>query len=153
MIQSVEPLIQEHPFFSDLSASHLKFISSSAHRVEFLEGHYIFREGDPAKEFYVICDGLVAVELFVPGVGATTLQTVGEGEVLGWSWLTPPYRWHFRAKALQRTRAFVIDTDTLCAKCEEDHDLGYELLRRFATVIAARLDATRLQLLDIYASS
>ena len=152
MIQTLDPVVQEHPFFSDLSEAQLKFIAGSAKRVQFPELHYIFREGDPAKEFYLICDGLVSVELSVPGLGATSVQTVGKGEVLGWSWVAAPYRWHFSARTLEMTRALVIDADCLRAKCEEDHDLGYEMLKRFANVIAARLDATRLQLLDLYTS-
>lgn len=150
MIQTLEAVVQEHPFFSDLSEAQLKFISSSAKTVEFPERHYVFREGDPANEFYAICDGLVSVEVLIPGPGATTVQTVGKGEVLGWSWVAPPYRWHFNARTLQKTRALVFDAVSLRFKCEEDHELGYEILRRFSNVIAARLDATRLQLVDLY---
>jgi len=150
MVQTHEPLVQEHPFFHDLPEAHLKFMTGSAKRVEFPEQHYISREGEEAKEFYAICDGLVSLELLIPGLGPTTVQTVREGEILGWSWITPPYRWRFDAKTLQKTRAFLLDADALRAKCQEDHDLGYEMLKRFTDIIVARLDATRLQLLDLY---
>jgi len=93
---------------------------------------------------------MVSVEMVIPHLGATTVQTLGEGEILGWSWVSPPYRWHFNAKTLKRTRALVFDAKCLRAKCEEDHNLGYEMLKRFASIITSRLDATRLQLLDIY---
>jgi len=153
MIQSVEPVLQEYPFFSGLSEAHLKLITANAKNVEFPEGHYIFREGDPAKEFYVIHDGLVSVELLIASRGVTTLQTVDQGEVLGWSWVSPPYRWHFTARTLRPTHALVLDANWMRAKCEEDHDLGYEMLKRFVDLIASRLDATRLQLQDIYGKS
>jgi CRP/FNR family transcriptional regulator, cyclic AMP receptor protein len=150
MIQSLESIITEHPFFAEMPRKHLEFITGCAKNVAFPERYTIFNEGDPANEFYFIREGLVSVELLVPSRGATTVQTVGQGEILGWSWVSPPYRWHFGARTLQRTRALVFDAKCLRTKCEEDHDLGYEILRRFVSVISARLDATRLQLLDIY---
>jgi len=150
MIQTVEPNIRELPFFTDLSEGHLKFLMSCAKDVQFPAQHYLFREGDPANEFYVILDGLVSVELLVPGRGATIVQTVGEGEVVGWSWVSPPYRWHFEARTLLSTRAIAFDANRLRNKWKEDHDFGYEMMKRFVNVIAERLDATRLQLLDMY---
>lgn len=150
MIQTLGPIIREHPFFSGMAEKHLEFITGCAKNVQFPERFTIFHEGDPANEFYFIREGLVAVELMIPNRGATTVQTVAEGEILGWSWISPPYRWHFDARTVQRTRALVFDAKCLRSKCEEDHDLGYEMLTRFVGVISARLDATRLQLLDIY---
>ena len=151
MIQTLEPVLQECPFFSGLSQAHLKLITANAKDVQFPERHYIFREGDPANEFYVIRGGLVSVELPIPTRGATTVQTVDKGEVLGWSWVSPPYRWHFDARTLRRTHALVLDANWLRAKCEEDHGLGYEMLKRFVDLITTRLDATRQQLEDVYA--
>jgi len=150
MIHSLESVIKEHPFFAGMPERHLEFITGCAKNVQFTEGQVIFREGDSAHEFYFLREGLVAVELLIPHRGATTIQTVGEGEILGWSWVSPPYQWHFGARALQRTRALAFDAQCFRNKCEEDHDLGYEVLSRFVSVISARLDATRLQLLDIY---
>jgi len=150
MIQSLESVIKQHPFFAEMPEKHLEFIAGCAKNVAFPELHTIFHEGDPANEFYFIREGLVAVELVIPHRGATTIQTVSEGEILGWSWASPPYRWHFGARTLQRTRALLFDAKCLRTKCDNDHDLGYELLSRFMGVVSARLDATRLQLLDIY---
>lgn len=150
MIHTLESVVREHPFFQDLPDKHLEFITGCAKNVQFPQHHSIFHEGDPANEFYFIREGLVAVELLIPHRGATTVQTVSEGEILGWSWVSPPYRWHFDARTLERTRALVFDAKCLRTKCEEDHDLGYEMLKRFVSVISERLDATRLQLLDIY---
>ena len=81
------------------------------------------------------------------------IQSLKEGEVLGWSWMIPPYKWHFDARAFDLTRAIALDGACLREKCEEDHDLGYELMSRFALIIAQRLEATRLQLMDIYGNS
>jgi len=149
-IKTLEGIIGEHPFFKDLDERYLKLVAGCAKNVRFVEGETIFREGDEADQFYFIREGLVAVELMVPQRGFSTLQTVGEGDVLGWSWLMPPYRWRFGARALQPTRAMAFDGKCLRGKCEEDHDLGYELLKRFTFVVTERLEATRLQLLDLY---
>jgi len=150
MIHTLEPVIKEHPFFAEMPERHLEFITGCAKNAQFAEGQIIFREGDSANEFYFLREGLVSVDLLIPSRGATTIQTVGAGEILGWSWVSPPYQWRFGARALQHTRALVFDAKCLRNKCEEDHDLGYELLSRFVGVISNRLEATRLQLLDLY---
>jgi CRP/FNR family transcriptional regulator, cyclic AMP receptor protein len=150
MIETLEKIISEHPFFKGMAEKHIQFIASCAKNVRYDEGQVIFREGDPADQFYFVREGLVAVELMIPQRGFTTVQTVAAGEMLGWSWLVSPYRWHFGARTLQATRAFAFDAKCLRAKCEEDHDLGYELLKRFTHVVSERLEATRLQLLDMY---
>ena len=111
---------------------------------------YILHEGEEATNFYIIHQGKVALEIFTSDRGPITIQTIGEGDVLGWSWLIPPYHWHYDARAIEPTSAIALDAKCLRAKCEEDHDLGYELLKRFAHVITQRLEATRLQLLDVY---
>ena len=93
----------------------------------------------------------MAVEVNVPHGDRITLQTVGEGDVVGWSWLFPPYRWYFDAKALQPTQMLAFDGRCLRTKCDSDHDLGYELIKRAANTLRERLEAARLQLLDMYA--
>lgn len=150
MIQSLERVIEQHPFFKGLEKAHIQFIVGCAKNVRFAEGEVIFREGDPANEFYFVREGLVAVELMVPHRGFTTVQTVGAGDVLGWSWLLPPYQWRFGARTLEATRALAFDAACLRAKCESDHHLGYELFKRFSGVVTERLEATRLQLVDLY---
>lgn len=153
MIQTLEGIVSEHPFFKGLEERQIQLIVGCAKNVRFDEGEVVFHEGDPADQFYFIREGLVAVELMIPQRGFTTLQTVGEGDVLGWSWLLAPYRWRFGARTLQPTRALAFDGKCLRGKCEEDHDLGYELLKRFTNVVTERLEATRLQLLDLYGAS
>jgi CRP/FNR family transcriptional regulator, cyclic AMP receptor protein len=150
MIQTLEGIIGEHQFFKGLEVRYVKLVTGCAKNVRFGEGEVICREGDAADQFYFIREGLVAIELMIPQRGFTTVQTVGEGDVLGWSWLMPPYRWRFGARTLQPTRALAFDGKCLRDKCEKDHDLGYELLKRFTFVVTERLEATRLQLLDLY---
>src|SRR5581483_11341861 len=98
-----------------------------------------------------IRQGKIALEIAAPYRPAITISTAEEGEVLGWSWLVPPYHWHLDARAIQQTRVIALDGLCLRTKCEENHDLGYELLKRFAHIIEERLNATRMQLLDVYA--
>ena len=152
MIQTLEPILAAHLFFQDLDPRYLKLIVGCAANVRFEAGHFIFHEGDEANQFYLIRHGSVSLEIFAPHRGPIKTQTLGEGDVLGWSWLFPPYHWSCDARAVTLTRAIALDGACLRAKCEGDHELGYELLKRFAHVIMDRLSATRLQLLDVYGS-
>ena len=149
-MQTLKPYLAEHPFLKGLDPHHLNIIVGCASNVRFDAEQYILREGEEAANFYIIHKGKVALEIFTSDRGPITIQTIGEGEVLGWSWLIPPYHWHYDARAIEPTSAVALDAKCLRAKCEEDHDLGYELLKRFTHVITQRLEATRLQLLDVY---
>jgi len=119
--------------------------------VKFEPGELLFQEGDPAERFYVIRFGRVLVETHAPGRGRLKIETVDAGEVLGWSWLFPPYRCHFDARAETLVRALALDGLCLRGKCGHDPALGYELMRCFAQVVIGRLEATQLQLVDLYA--
>ena len=149
-MQTMESLLAQHAFFTDLEARHRQLIAGCASNIRFDAGETIFQEGEDASQFYLIRHGKVALEILVPGRGSITIQTIEAGDILGWSWLFSPYRWHFKARAIELTRAFALDGKCLRGKCEEDHDLGYEFLKRFARVMEQRLQATRLQLLDLY---
>jgi CRP/FNR family cyclic AMP-dependent transcriptional regulator len=149
-METLRPILAEHPFFRDLEERHLDLVVGCASNVRFNAEDFIFRHGEQANEFYLIREGMVALEMFVTGRGPVTVQTMGEGEVLGWSWLVPPYRWMFDAHATELTRAIALDGKCLRNKSEQDHDLGYQLLKRFATVVQENLDAARLQILNIY---
>jgi CRP/FNR family cyclic AMP-dependent transcriptional regulator len=149
-METLEPILAKHPFLKGLKPEHLKILVGCASNVRFNAGQFLFHEGEEANEFYMIREGKVAVQIQGAERGPITVQTIGEGEVLGWSWLIPPYRWRFDVKALELTRAIALDGKCLRTKSEEDHDLGYQLLRRFAGIIVERLEAARLQLLDVY---
>lgn len=152
-METLEAILAEHPFFEGLEARYMQLITGCASNVRYKSGEYIFREGEQAAQFYIIRHGKVALETFAPGRGRITIETIEDGEVLGWSWLFAPYRWHFSARPLQETRAIALDGACLRAKGEADHDLGYELAMRVARIMMERLQATRMQLLDVYDTS
>jgi CRP/FNR family cyclic AMP-dependent transcriptional regulator len=125
-------------------------IVGCAMNVRFPEGEHLIREGELANKFFLVRTGRVALEIDISGRGGLRIQTIGSGEVLGWSWLISPYRWHFNAVAVMDTRAIALDADCLRAKCESDQHFGYEMLKRLAVVMEKRLEATRIQLIDMY---
>jgi CRP-like cAMP-binding protein len=148
-METIKEVLTGQPFFKGLEPHDIELIAGCASNVQFRPGQFIFREGGEANAFYVIKQGKVTVETFVPGRGPITLQTVVPGDVIGWSWLFVPYQWTFDARALDNTRAISFDANCLRTKCDEDHDLGYALMQRFAHIIIERLQATRMQLLDL----
>jgi CRP/FNR family transcriptional regulator, cyclic AMP receptor protein len=138
--------VSEHPFLNDLCPDHLEALAGCAMRIHFNAGDLIFRDGDPANRGYLLIDGKVALE--APGIEKNvTVQIIHGGDVLGWSWLFPPYYTHFDARAVEPTEAMFFYATRLREMCEEDHDLGYEMLRRIAAVVVERLLATERQLI------
>jgi CRP/FNR family cyclic AMP-dependent transcriptional regulator len=149
-VQTLEPIISQHRFFQDLERTDLQFIVECAANVRFKAGEFLFHEGEAANQFYLIRHGRVALQTFIPQGGPTTFITVEAGEVLGWSWLCPPFRWYFDARAVVSTRAISFEAKCLRAKCDAEPKLGYILMQRVSRIIVQRLQATRLQLLDMY---
>jgi CRP/FNR family transcriptional regulator, cyclic AMP receptor protein len=149
-MEGLERIVKEHPFFAGLQEAFCTLVCGCAKNVRFEAGQYLFHEGDPADQFYLLRHGRVALQLTAPGRGAVTFQTLGAGEIVGVSWLLPPYRWSYDARATELTRAIALDATCLREKCESDHDLGYEMMKRFMPVLIQRLQATRLQILDVY---
>jgi CRP-like cAMP-binding protein len=149
-MQGIETLLADVPVFADLGARELETVAGCGRNVRFDAGQQLFREGDAADVFYVVRHGSVAVETFVPARGPMMIETIEAGEVIGWSWLFPPYRWHFDARALTQVRATSFDGACLRGKCDSDPALGYTLMSRFAQVLIERLQWTRLRLLDLY---
>ncbi len=150
-METLERIIAEHPFFADLESYYTNLLTGCASNVRFDAGSYIFKEGGEANEFYLIRAGKVALEIFAPQRKPVMLATLGEGEILGWSWLLPPYQWRFHAHALETVRAIALDGKCLRTKCEDNHDLGYEIFKRFSSIMEQRLEATIFQLVDVYA--
>jgi CRP/FNR family transcriptional regulator, cyclic AMP receptor protein len=148
-METLEPLLAEHPFLSGLTLSDIQLITGCAKNVRFEAGQMIFREGEDADQFYLIRQGKVSLEVFTTR-GPAPIQTISTGDTLGWSWLIPPYKWRFDARAIEMTLAFALDGKCLRGKCDDDPRLGYELLKRIAAIIADRLHSTRLQMLDVY---
>ena len=148
--RSLADILAAHPFFDGLDPEYVELIAGCARNVRFAADGVVFAEDDPADVFFLLRSGRVAIELGIPSRGPLRLQTVHEGDILGWSWLFPPHRWQFTARAIEPVRALAIDGACLRGKCDEDPRLGYELMKRFARVMVERLRATRVQLLDVY---
>lgn len=138
------------PVFDGLTATHLDLLSQASREEWFDARELLFHEGDEADAFYVVHEGGVTIEVFVPDRGAVTIQTVGSGEILGWSWLVEPYRWHFDAHAVVGTQVVAFDAPAVRAGFESHPEFGYLMLKRLIPIIVQRLQATRLQLLDLY---
>ena len=151
-METLEGVIAEHPFLAGLEPRFFEFLAGCASNVRFEPGQFVFLEGGEANYCYLIREGKVSLEIDAPPHGTIIIMTLGKGDVLGWSQIFPPYRWKFSARALELTRAIALDGKCLREKSEEDHDLGYELLKRFARVIQQRLQATRLQLINQFAA-
>ena len=149
-MEESEKIVREHPFFEGIDPDLMRTICTCATTVHYGPQEMIYREGDAADQALLIREGKVAIEIFSAERGSLIIQTVGPGEVLGWSWLFPPFTRRFDTRALESTVAVALDGRVLREKAEEDHRLGYELLKRFSRVVVERLQATRLQLLDIY---
>jgi CRP/FNR family transcriptional regulator, cyclic AMP receptor protein len=148
MPEQLYALIKDQPFFKGMRPKHFRVLSNCAMEKEFAEGELIFWESEPANRFYLILEGQVALETATKGRGVVCIQTLGPGADLGWSWLFAPYYFHFSARATAPTKVVFFYGTRLRKHCEEDHDLGYEFLRRLAKVVVERLDATQRQLVD-----
>lgn len=148
--RTIDQVVAEMPAFAGLDPADLELIAGCAVNRVFEAGDYLAQEGDPADSFYLIRHGRVALEVVSPTKGGLMIATLGEGAIVGWSWLFPPYRWTFDARALELTRTIHFDGACLRGKCDADPRLGYQLMQRFAAMMLDRLQATRLQLLDVY---
>ena len=138
------------PVLAGLPRAQLEAVVACGRDEEVLSGTYLLREGRPAERFYLIRAGTVALEIQAPGRGAIVIETLQPGEVVGWSWLFAPYRWQFDARAVEACSVFSVDGLCLRAKCDADPRLGYDLMQRFAGLATRRLQATRLQIMDVY---
>ncbi|MCW5555946.1 MAG: Crp/Fnr family transcriptional regulator [Verrucomicrobiae bacterium] len=149
-MEDLAAIISAHPFFRTMQARHVATVAEGATLAEFEVNQVILREHDVACHCYLIQEGRVALETHVPGCGAMIVQTLGDGEALGWSWLFPPFLLHFQARALSRTRAIRLHGAHLLIACEQDHDFGYELMKRVSQLLISRMQATRRQLLEVH---
>jgi CRP-like cAMP-binding protein len=148
-VENLSEVLRQHPFLAQLSDHHMDVLVGCATNVHVPEGTTMIHEGQIANKFVLIRTGRVALEMDVSPRGPLRVQTVGPGDVLGWSWLISPYRWHFTGMAVADVRAVALDGECLRSKCEKDHDFGYEMLKRLASVMERRLEATRRQLVDL----
>jgi len=147
---NMKRMLEKYKFFEGLDDRCLELLAECATNVEFEEGAFILRQGEAADHFIVIRKGKVIVEIYSPGRGPITIQTLEKGDILGWSWLVPPYQWCYDARSVEKTRAISFDARCLRAKCDEDHGLGYDLFKRLVPVIDQRMQAARKQLVNLY---
>jgi len=142
-------ILRHHPFVVEFETRHVERLAALAKDVRFERNHVIFREGDDCSEFYLVVNGLVALEIAAPG-HTFRVQTLFAGDELGWSALLMGSGKHFQARALERVDALAFEGADLLAACREDTAFGFALMQRLLGVVAERLQATRLQLLDSY---
>jgi CRP-like cAMP-binding protein len=149
-METVRDMLSTQPFLAGLSRTQLDHLLPWSRKATFAAGARVFEEGRRAERFWIIREGRVALETEVPGRGAVVLETLGPGAVLGWSWLFPPYRWHFSAAAGEVTLALEFDAAAVRELCERDPEFGFDLAMRFTKVVVERLQTTRVRLLDLY---
>jgi CRP-like cAMP-binding protein len=142
--------LSSHAFLQGLSEPYRLRLAAGVKLFQFGAGTFLAREGEPAKAFYLIQDGQVSIGTRLGERGTVPTQTVGPGDVVGWSWLLPPYLWQFDARAIDAVQGLVFDAAWLRDQCERDHELGYHLVRQILAVVSSRLAACRIRLLDIY---
>jgi len=149
MTEAVVTLLQRHPFLEEFQPQHVSELAGMATRVRFERDQLIFHEGDECGEFYLILSGLVALEIAAPD-HTLRVQTLTAGDELGWSAILMGKRKHFQARALERVEALAFDGGELLIACKQDAQFGYVLMHRLLGVVSERLQATRLQLLDMH---
>lgn len=149
-MEDLKRVLQSLPFFEGLSEEHLTLLVGCAKNERVAAGTFLFREGEEAVAFYIVRGGQISVEIHSPGRGPVTVQTVAENEPLGWSWLFPPYTWHFDARATDDTRLVSFDGRCLRTKCDQDPVFGLELMKRFSRIMTQRIEALSYQLMDVY---
>jgi CRP-like cAMP-binding protein len=149
-MRTIDELIAEARVFAGLAPAHLELIAGCAWNEHVAAGTRLLREGEPAERFYLIRRGGMALDLNAPGRGTLVIETLVAGDVVGWSWLFAPYRWRSDGHTTEDSDLVVFDGACLRGKCDADHELGYQLMSRFAANLLQGLEATRLQLLDVY---
>ncbi len=149
-MKSIEDLIRNHPFLQDLDKTSIALMAGCAKNVAFDQDTYIIHEGQSADQFFLIRNGAVALESYAPGRDPVVFCTLKSCDFLGVSWLAPPYRWQYDARALEPVRAIGFDADCLRKKCDANTAMGYALMKRFVPSLMQRLQAARLQMMDIY---
>jgi CRP/FNR family cyclic AMP-dependent transcriptional regulator len=149
-VRTITELLSEHDFLAGLSPATVEFIAGCGENAHFATDEHLFRENEPADRFFIVRDGRVALETYVPGRGSLTIDTVGPATLLGISWLVPPYRWTMDGRAVDPVRAVALDGACIRAKCEADPQVGFELMKRLVVVVEGRLRSARIRLLDLY---
>lgn len=146
--QSTTEYLSSHEFFSGFNDDILKFLCECSSMHEIKKGQILFRQGENADKFYVLRNGCISIQM--PAIMGPNLeiQTLGKDQVLGWSWLIPPFKWSFQAMAEEDSGLLMFDGTAILARCEREPKFGYELLKKFAALMSMRLDAARQKMMD-----
>jgi CRP/FNR family transcriptional regulator, cyclic AMP receptor protein len=150
MEEDIAELVANHPVLADLPGDIASLVSGCAHNVAVTTGDRLLVEGEPVDTLYLLRRGRVSLEVRAPGRGPLVIDILGPGTAAGWSWLFPPYLSRFDARAIEPVGAIAVDAECFRAKMESDHTFGYALLKRFASIMLDRLEATEMRLLDLY---
>ncbi|MBF0510990.1 MAG: cyclic nucleotide-binding domain-containing protein [Candidatus Omnitrophica bacterium] len=144
--------ISKFAFFKDMKEEYRQIFLKNLTKDVFKPNEYIVKQNEHASKFFLIVKGKVSIEMLSPEGKPFSIQTLKEGDIVGWSWMIPPFLSQFSVRALEATEMLVIDGEMLRQKSEKDHDLGYDLLKRLVTIFVLRLQATRQHLMALYSS-
>lgn len=147
-MSSIPEFIAGHEFFAGLSDDFVQLLAEFAVEKQVKKGEVLFQAGKPADKFYLLRSGQVSVQVPALVGPPLELQLLGENQLLGWSWLIPPYHWNFLARATEDTDLLEFDGQAILKRCEEDPKFGYELLKRFTAMMSERLAAARQKMMD-----
>jgi CRP/FNR family transcriptional regulator, cyclic AMP receptor protein len=150
-VEAMATRVALHPFLAGMNPAQLALLTDCAIPVHFKKGQTILREGDLANRFYLIESGKVVLESGEGFGDPVIVETIGAGDLLGWSWMFPPYVWHFTARAAEDTEAIFFYGTILREYCERDHSLGYELFKRITPIMMKRLQSARRRMLSVHA--
>lgn len=142
--------LEGHPFLRGLSTRHLHTLAACATERKVDAGTFVFHEGSPADGLFLVLNGRVVLEIYVPSQGPVQVESVEGGGVIGWSWLVTPHRWHFDARASRASHLVILDGEKVSRLCEQDPELGFDLSKRLMNVVQQRVESLRMQLLDLY---
>lgn len=148
--QKMQAFLEKQDFFAGLEQEYLEFLAENAEEQEVAADEVLFRYDDKAGNFYVVVEGDITLEVAALEGPSLKLQEVGPGEVIGWSWLIPPYRWNFQGRAQKATTVYAFDGKAIRKRCEEDCDFGYAVLKRFSELMSARLAFARQRMIDVW---
>lgn len=149
MNEPIENVIRQHSFFKGMKPAYLTILTKGAKEMSYEAGQTLFEEGEPANRLFLVQSGEIVIEAHEPGDGAAVIEALREGDVLGWSWLLPPFTWHLRARAIEPSTVIVLDGAHLLVAAEENHSFGYDLMKRVAQLAVRRMQATRRQLVAL----
>ena len=147
-MQTKQEFLAGHEFFAGLNQDFLEFLSEYATEKTVKKGEVLFQQGKTADKFYLLRNGCVSVQVPALVGPPLELQVLGDNQILGWSWLIPPYRWNFVARAVEDTDLLEFDGNALLQRCEQDPKFGYELFKRFTALMSERLEAARQKMMD-----